>query len=80
MESCLAIQHGMESSRGSPHSRRPRRSPDAAVGRATGRCRGGCRAGVTGSLAFFINGRLLSDVQPLEEFIQLIEDELARAR
>jgi protein-disulfide isomerase len=35
---------------------------------------------VTGTPAFFINGRMLSGAQPLESFIQMIEDELARAR
>jgi predicted DsbA family dithiol-disulfide isomerase len=30
--------------------------------------------------AFFINGRLLSGAQPLESFVRVIEDELARAR
>ena len=35
--------------------------------------------GVTGTPAFFINGRLLSGAQPLERFVSLIEDELARA-
>jgi len=40
----------------------------------------GTRAGVTGTPAFFINGRLLSGAQPLESFVSLIEEELARAR
>ena len=40
----------------------------------------GTRAGVTGTPAFFINGRLVSGAQPLESFARLIEDELARAR
>ncbi len=40
----------------------------------------GARAGVTGTPAFFINGRLLSGAQPLERFVQVIEDELARVR
>jgi len=38
----------------------------------------GTRAGVTGTPAFFINGRALSGAQPLERFVQLIDDELAR--
>ena len=38
----------------------------------------GTRAGVTGTPAFFINGRLLSGAQPLDRFVQLIEAELAR--
>jgi predicted DsbA family dithiol-disulfide isomerase len=40
----------------------------------------GTRAGVTGTPAFFINGRLLSGAQPLDSFVRMIEDELARAR
>jgi protein-disulfide isomerase len=38
----------------------------------------GVRLGVTGTPAFFINGRLLSGAQPLEVFARLIEDELSR--
>ena len=37
-------------------------------------------AGVTGTPAFFINGRLLSGAQPLKHFVQIIEEELAWAR
>jgi protein-disulfide isomerase len=40
----------------------------------------GARLGVTGTPAFFINGRLLSGAQPLEAFTQVIDDELARAK
>jgi predicted DsbA family dithiol-disulfide isomerase len=40
----------------------------------------GTRAGVTGTPAFFINGRLVSGAQPLETFTRVIEDELAWAR
>ncbi len=40
----------------------------------------GNRAGVTGTPAFFINGRLLSGAHPLDSFVPLIEQELARAR
>jgi len=40
----------------------------------------GMRAGVTGTPAFFINGRAVSGAQPLESFVQVIEDELARAQ
>lgn len=40
----------------------------------------GTRAGVTGTPAFFINGRLLSGAQPLESFARVIEEELARLR
>jgi len=29
---------------------------------------------------FFINGRLLAGVQPLENFVRVIKEELARAR
>ncbi|HXG49811.1 MAG TPA: thioredoxin domain-containing protein [candidate division Zixibacteria bacterium] len=38
----------------------------------------GRRAGVTGTPAFFINGRVVSGAQPLETFAAVIEDELAR--
>ncbi len=40
----------------------------------------GTRAGVTGTPTFFINGRPLSGAQPLESFVRVIEEELARAR
>ncbi len=40
----------------------------------------GMRAGVTGTPAFFINGRVVSGAQPLESFVQMIEEEMARAR
>jgi protein-disulfide isomerase len=40
----------------------------------------GTRAGVTGTPAFFINGRLVSGAQPLDRFVRVIEEELARAR
>jgi len=36
------------------------------------------RLGVTGTPAFFVNGRPLSGAQPLESFVRLIEEELAR--
>jgi len=39
----------------------------------------GLRAGVTGTPAFFINGRLLSGAQPIEAFTRVIEEELTRA-
>ncbi|MCI0409804.1 MAG: thioredoxin domain-containing protein [Acidobacteria bacterium] len=38
----------------------------------------GSRLGVTGTPAFFINGRPLSGAQPLEAFARVIEEELAR--
>ena len=38
----------------------------------------GERLGVTGTPAFFINGRLLSGSQPEGEFSRLIEEELTR--
>jgi len=34
---------------------------------------------VTGTPAFFVNGRLLSGAQPLEAFARVIDEELARA-
>lgn len=40
----------------------------------------GKRAGVTGTPAFYVNGRLLAGAQPLESFLKLIEEELARSR
>jgi len=40
----------------------------------------GTKAGVTGTPAFFINGRLLGGAQPLEQFVRIIEEELARVR
>jgi protein-disulfide isomerase len=36
----------------------------------------GQQAGVTGTPAFFINGRFLSGAQPYERFEQMIEEEL----
>jgi protein-disulfide isomerase len=40
----------------------------------------GARYGVTGTPAFFINGRLLGGAQPLEAFTQVIDEELARVQ
>lgn len=40
----------------------------------------GTRTGVTGTPATFINGRLLSGAQPLERFVAIIEEGLARVR
>jgi protein-disulfide isomerase len=40
----------------------------------------GTSLGVTGTPAFFINGRLLSGAQPLEAFVSMVNDELARSR
>lgn len=40
----------------------------------------GTRAGVTGTPTFFINGRVISGAQPLESFVRVIDDELARAQ
>jgi len=37
----------------------------------------GKRVGVTGTPAFFINGRLVSGAQPLDAFTRVIDDELA---
>ena len=34
-------------------------------------------AGVTGTPSFFINGRMISGAQPIERFIEIIEEELA---
>src|SRR2546422_2370000 len=52
-------------------------TPQAAVQRDVD---DGIRAGVTGTPAFFINGRPLPGAQPLESFVRVIEEELARAR
>jgi protein-disulfide isomerase len=38
----------------------------------------GAALGVTGTPAFFINGRMLVGAQPIEEFRELINDELSR--
>lgn len=38
----------------------------------------GNRLGVSGTPAFFINGRLVSGAQPLDAFTRIIDDELAR--
>lgn len=40
----------------------------------------GKRAGVSGTPAFYINGRLVAGAQPLESFVKLIEEELAQWR
>ncbi len=40
----------------------------------------GTDAGVTGTPAFFVNGRMLSGAQPFEKFKELIDEELARAQ
>ena len=39
----------------------------------------GTRVGVTGTPAFFINGRLLVGAQPYESFAQVIDEELELA-
>jgi protein-disulfide isomerase len=41
--------------------------------------RGGNALGVTGTPAFFVNGRFLSGAQPFDAFKQIIDDELERA-
>jgi protein-disulfide isomerase len=40
----------------------------------------GSKVGVTGTPAFFINGRMLSGAQPFEKFKEVIDDELANAK
>ncbi|HZP42307.1 MAG TPA: DsbA family protein, partial [Candidatus Binatia bacterium] len=37
----------------------------------------GGKVGVTGTPAFFINGRMLSGAQPFEKFKEVIDDEIA---
>jgi protein-disulfide isomerase len=39
----------------------------------------GQKVGVSGTPAFFINGRMLSGAQPFEKFKELIDEELASA-
>jgi protein-disulfide isomerase len=38
----------------------------------------GAKLGISGTPAFFINGRLVSGAQPLEAFVRVIEEELSR--
>ena len=40
----------------------------------------GNRLGVSGTPAFFVNGRALSGAQPVEQFVRMIEEELRRAK
>jgi protein-disulfide isomerase len=40
----------------------------------------GSEAGVSGTPAFFINGRFLGGAQPIEAFQRIIDEELARAK
>ena len=40
----------------------------------------GIRLGVSGTPAFFVNGRPLSGAQPVERFVRVIDDELRRAK
>ena len=40
----------------------------------------GRRVGVTGTPAFFINGRLIAGAQPLENFVRVIDEELTRSK
>ena len=40
----------------------------------------GSRLGVSGTPAFFVNGRKISGAQPGRGFAQIIDDELARAK
>ena len=40
----------------------------------------GQRLGVTGTPAFFINGRVFSGAHPIENFVAIIEEELKTAR
>jgi len=38
----------------------------------------GTRLGITGTPAFFINGRLLTGAQPFEMFARMIDEELSQ--
>jgi protein-disulfide isomerase len=40
----------------------------------------GTRLGISGTPAFYINGRVISGAQPFESFTKVIDDELARAK
>ena len=40
----------------------------------------GAQLGINGTPAFFVNGRAIVGAQPLEAFVQVIEDELSRAK
>ena len=40
--------------------------------------RAGDEAGVSGTPAFYINGRMLSGAQPFEAFKEIIDEELAK--
>jgi protein-disulfide isomerase len=40
----------------------------------------GKRLDVNGTPTFFINGRVLTGAQPLDAFVRMIDDELARGR
>jgi len=40
----------------------------------------GNRLGITGTPAFYINGRVISGAQPIESFTKIIDDELARTK
>jgi protein-disulfide isomerase len=40
----------------------------------------GSALGVTGTPAFFVNGINLSGARPVEDFVRVIEGELARAK
>ncbi len=39
----------------------------------------GTRVGVIGTPTFFINGRVISDAQPLDSFTRVVDEELARS-
>jgi len=40
----------------------------------------GAQAGVTGTPAFYINGRMIGGAQPIEQFVRIIEEELGQRR
>ena len=55
-----------------PRNRKPRRNGDAVQDDSDD----AAKLGVTGTPAFFINGRFLSGAQPFESFKRLIDEEL----
>ena len=51
-----------------------------SLDRVTAQQNEGAGLGVTGTPAFFVNGRMLVGAQPFEKFKDIIDDELASAK